>query len=118
MRTCSSSSSTTKSSGLAVPVFSLFSNSVFSVTPTTNRCARSGRLCRSTTVTWALSAVLIRCGRRVARSPRINRARSFLLLIRRRAKAFTVPVLIALPAQVDRVSSSVSCSTTWSTRSG
>ena len=35
-----------------------------SVTPTTNRCARSGRLCRSTTVTWALSAVLIACGRR------------------------------------------------------
>ena len=112
-----SSSRTTKSSGRPVPAFSFSSNSVLSVTPTTKRCARSGRLCRSTTVTWADSAVLIWCGRRWARSPRISRDRSRLLPIKRRAKALTVPMLIALPAQVDRVSSSVSCSTMWSTRS-
>jgi hypothetical protein len=35
-----------------------------------------------------------------------------LLLISRRANALTVPRLTALPAQVDLVSSSLSCSTT------
>ena len=58
-----SSSSMTNISGRAVPCRSLRANSPRSVTPTANRCARSGRLCRSTTVTWAREVVIDRSPR-------------------------------------------------------
>ena len=111
-----SSSSITNISGRAVPWRSLRANSARSVTPTTNRCARSGRLCRSTTVTWARE-VLIDRSPRCARSPRTITLSGGTADRSRRSSAFTLPVTVLPATQDPRVASSPSSASSRSTRS-
>ncbi len=111
-----SSSRTTNISGRAVPCRSLRANSPRSVTPTTNRCARSGRLCRSTTVTWARDVVIERSPR-CARSPRIMPDNGFTAERSRRRRAFTLPVIAAPPTHDPRWLSSPSSASSSVTRS-
>ena len=96
------------------PAASLRAVSAASTTPTTNRCARSGRLCRSTTVTCWPSVLTRRTGTSV-RSPRTIERSGLRLERSRRRNALTVPVPVTGPAQSRRASSSVSRSETNST---
>ncbi len=89
------------------PAASLRAVSAASTTPTTNRWARSGRLCRSTTVTCLLS-VDTRRARRVRQVAADEPRSGFSDERRRRRNALTVPVPVTGPAQSRRASSSVS----------
>ena len=113
-----SSSRTRNSSGVRVPVSSLASNARFTVTPTTNRCARSVRLWMSTTVTCAPSTVSIRRSSRRATSARISAPSDRCDDSSRRTNALIVPEPDRAPGPVDRrCRSSLSRSTISSTRS-
>ena len=100
------SSSTTNNNGRCWPARSFSSKARRSVTPTTNRLARSFRLWISTTVTCACR--LIRCLSGFGTLPRIRCLRWGTAPNRRRTKAFTVPCPIARPAQSAEVNSSCS----------
>ena len=91
-----SSSRTTNCRGRAWPERSFSSKALRRTTPTTNRLARSLRLCRSTTVTWWPKSTAWRsaCGT----SARTRRLRWGTAPHSRRTKALMVPAPMARPA--------------------
>ena len=110
------SSSIIVNSRLPGPAASLRAVSAASTTPTTNRCARSCRLCRSTTVTCWLPVEMARVPGS-CRSARMMLPSALSELRSRRMKALMVPMPVTGPAHSGRVASSVSRSTMTSTSS-
>ena len=93
-----SSSSTTNCSGRAWPWRSFSSKAWRSTTPTTKRLARSLRLWRSTTVTWASSSTQVGLGVGLVGPDEAARG-GRIAPCSRRMKALTVPAPMARPAQ-------------------
>ena len=93
------SSSIIVNSSPPAPAASLRAVSAASTTPTTNRCARSGRLCRSTTVTWLALGGHAPAGQS-GRSPRTIVRSGFDDERSRRRNALIVPVPVTGPGPV------------------